>query len=145
MVDIENIDPKYLELMMEPRNYGKLTHHNAKGTGKNELTKEMVVLYMHIEDGTVRDIAFQTNGCGTTLVSGSMFTDYYKNKTLDEGIAFTNEVFEKLKDNPPLDAACGEVVARAFEAAVQNFNDKQEHIAYVTLSCPTDEEADETQ
>ncbi len=140
------IDPKYLELMLNPTNYGEMKEFDAKGYGKNRETGEMVVIYLKIDPKTevISDIKWQTNGCGTTLVSGALFSEEYKKKTLQSGIEFTEAVFEKIKDNPPPDAACGEVVARAFIAAVKDYRARQrgeikEHIEYVTLSCPVPE------
>ncbi len=145
------IDPRYLQLMMEPLHYGEMKDYDAKGYGKNLQTGEMVVIYLKIDPKTdeVIDIKWQTNGCGTTLVSGSLFSQEYLGKSLQSGIDFTEAVFEKIKDNPPPDAACGEVVARAFMAAVKDYEKRkqgkeEEHFEYVTLSCPVPEgESDE--
>lgn len=140
------IDPRYLELMINPTNYGEMKEYDAKGLGKNRETGEMVVIYLKVDPKTqmITDIAWQTNGCGTTLVSGALFSEEYKGKTLQSGKEFTEAVFEKIKDNPPPDAACGEVVARAFMAALQNYEARQrgenkEFVEYVTLSCPVPE------
>ncbi len=140
------IDPKYLELMMNPTNYGEMQDFDAKGYGKNEATGEMVVIYLKIDPKTkiIEDIKWQTNGCGTTLVSGALFSEEYKGKTLQSGKEFTEAVFEKIKDNPPPDAACGEVVARAFMAALKDYAARKEgvqkdHYEYVTLACPVPE------
>ena len=140
-------DPRYLELMINPENYGQMEDFSAKGYGKNAQTGEMVVIYLKINplSEIVEDIKWQTNGCGTTLVSGSLFSREYKGKTIHNGKAFTEEVFEKIKDNPPEDAACGEVVARAFMAALEDYEARKrgkarEVIHYVTLSCPIGED-----
>jgi len=143
MEQAPKIDPRYLELMINPANYGEMKEFDAKGYGKNPQTGEMVVIYLKVDpkSQTVTDIKWQTNGCGTTLVSGSLFSQEYKGKTLRSGVEFTNAVFEKIKDDPPPDAACGEVVARAFMAAVEDYEarkrgEEREHIHTVTLSCP---------
>ncbi len=147
MEQIDSQQFQYLELMMHPKNYGEMQEFDAKGYGKNLQTGEMVVIYLKIDPDSqkITDISWQTNGCGTTLVSGSLFSEEYKNKTIQEGLDFTQAVFEKIKDNPPPDAACGEVVARAFIAAVLDYEDRkkgieQEHIELVTLACPVPEE-----
>jgi len=140
---IPQIDPVYIEYMMNPKNYGKMEDDDAKGIGKNVGSGEMVIMQLKIDPKTkkILDIKWQTNGCGTTLVSGSLFSEEYKRGTIEDGVEFTNRVLDKIKDNPPPDAACGEVVARAFIAAVKDFEDRQkgikkEHIEYVTLACP---------
>ena len=142
------IDPKLLELMIDPPYYGAMEEYDAKGYGKNEQTGEMVVIYIKIDpiSKIVKDIRWQTNGCGTTVVSGGLFAKEYRGKSLQEGIEFTNEVFAKIEDNPPPDAACGEVVARAFMAAVKDYEARargieEDHYEYVTLSCPSPEES----
>jgi nitrogen fixation NifU-like protein len=148
--ELTNEEYKYIELMMNPVNYGEMENFDAKGYGKNRDTGEMVVIYLKIDPKTniIKDIKWQTNGCGTTLVSGSLFSKEYENKTIKSGIDFTNKVLDTIKDNPPPDAACGEVVARAFMAAVKDYEyrkkgEDKEFIEYVTLSCPTDEKEQE--
>ena len=142
-----SFDPRYIELMINPENYGQMEDFSAKGYGKNAQTGEMVVIYLKINplSEVIEDIKWQTNGCGTTLVSGSLFSREYKGKTIHSGKAFTEEVFEKIKDNPPEDAVCGEVVARAFMAALEDYEERKrgkikEVIHYVTLSCPVGED-----
>ncbi|NPA03918.1 MAG: iron-sulfur cluster assembly scaffold protein [Epsilonproteobacteria bacterium] len=140
------MDSKYIEMMLDPPNYGEMKQFSAKGIGKNKETGEMVIIYLKVDPSLeiVEDIKWQTNGCGTTIVSGGLFSQEYKGKSLKEGLDFTNAVFEKIKDNPPADAACGEVVARAFIAAVKDYEarkkgEEREFIEYVTLSCPPGE------
>ena len=147
MEQIPDINPAYLEHMIDPKNYGKMENFDARGIGKNEVSGEMVVIELKIDPVSEKiiDLKWQTNGCGTTLVSGSLFSEEYKRGTLKDGVEFTNRVLEKIKDNPPADAACGEVVARAFLAAVKDYEDRKkgvdkEHIEYVTLACPVPEE-----
>ncbi|WP_281950486.1 iron-sulfur cluster assembly scaffold protein [Nitrosophilus kaiyonis] len=149
MEQIPDINPAYLEHMIEPKNYGKMEEDDAKGIGKNKDSGEMVIMQLKIDPKTkkILDIKWQTNGCGTTLVSGSLFSIEYKRGTIQDGIDFTNKVLDKIKDNPPADAACGEVVARAFLAAIKDYEDrkkgiKKEHIEYVTLACPVPEESE---
>jgi len=146
MEQIPDINPKYLEHLMDPKNYGKMQEYDARGIGKNEISKEMVIIELKVDPSTqkILDIKWQTNGCGTTLVSGSLFSQEYKRGTIKDGVEFTQKVLDRIKDNPPADAACGEVVARAFLAAVKDYEDrkkgiKKEHIEYVTLSCPQPE------
>jgi len=146
---IPEMNPVYIEHMMEPKNYGKMENEDAKGIGKNADSGEIVKMWLKIDPKTkkILDIKWQTNGCGTTVVSGSFFSEEYKRGTIDDGLEFTNRVLDKIKDNPPADAACGEVVARAFIAAVKDFEDRQkgikkEHIEYVTLACPVPEESE---
>jgi len=147
MEQIPDINPTYLEHMMNPKNYGKMEKDDAKGVGKNQDSGEVVIMQLKIDPKTkkILDLKWQTNGCGITLVSGSLFSIEYKRGTLKEGLDFTNKVLDKIKDNPPADAACGEVVARAFLAAIKDYEDrkkgiKEEHIEYVTLACPTPKE-----
>jgi NifU-like protein involved in Fe-S cluster formation len=142
-----SIDPRYLELLLNPTNYGEMEGFDAKGYGKNQQTGEMVVIYLKIDpqNQQITDIKWQTNGCGTTLVTGSLLSQEYKGKSIQEGISFTNAIFDKIAHNPPPDAACGEVVARAFLAAVEDYKARQagevkDHVHLVTLSCPQPEE-----
>jgi nitrogen fixation NifU-like protein len=83
-------DPRelYQQVIIEhnkkPRNYGDLeacTHH---AHGLNPLCGDDIVLKVVVEDGIVKDLRFQGQGCAISKASSSLMTVNVKGKTLAE-------------------------------------------------------------
>ncbi|BBG66017.1 iron-sulfur cluster assembly scaffold protein IscU/NifU-like [Hydrogenimonas sp.] len=114
-----------LDHMMNPRNYGKLEDADAVGIGKNPQNGEMVIIYLKISDGKIEDIKFQAKACMTTVIAGSIFTETVKGVSIGEGRELTSIMLGKLDRMPPEEAACSEMVAEAFLAALDHFEAKK--------------------
>jgi len=110
---------------MNPRNYGKLESPSAQGIGKNPENGEMVIVYLLISDGKIEDIRFQAKACMTTIIAGSIFTETIKGVTIEESIELAKIMLDKLDQMPPEEAACSEMVAEAFLAALEHFEAKK--------------------
>jgi nitrogen fixation NifU-like protein len=83
-------DPRelYQQVIIEhnkkPRNYGDLeacTHH---AHGLNPLCGDDIVLKLVVEDGIVKDVRFQGQGCAISKASSSLMTVNIKGKPLAE-------------------------------------------------------------
>jgi len=114
-----------MDHMMYPRNYGKLERPDATGIGKNPDNGEMVIVYLEIDGDTIADIAFQAKACMTTVIAGSIFTDTIKGATIEEAKELTKIMLSKLDSVPPEEAACTELVAEAFYAALEHWEAKK--------------------
>ena len=114
-----------MDHMMNPRNYGKLESPSAQGIGKNPENGEMVIVYLSISDEKVEDIRFQAKACMTTIIAGSIFTETIKSVTIEESIELAKIMLDKLDQMPPEEAACSEMVAEAFLAALEHFEAKK--------------------
>ena len=114
-----------MDHMMNPRNYGKLESPSAQGIGKNPANGEMVIVYLLISDEKIKDICFQAKACMTTIIAGSIFTETIKGATIEESIELANIMLDKLDHMPPEEAACSEMVAEAFLAALEHFEAKK--------------------
>ncbi|WP_353662774.1 iron-sulfur cluster assembly scaffold protein [Hydrogenimonas sp. SS33] len=114
-----------LDHMMNPRNYGKLEGPDAAGIGKNPENGEMVIVYLAIDGDRITDIRFQAKACMTTVIAGSVFSETVKGVTIDEAKELTKIMMDKLDGLPPEEAACSEMVAEAFLAALDQFEAKK--------------------
>ncbi len=119
-MDTKEIYETTMDHMMNPRNYGKLESPDAVGIGKNPQNGEMVIIYLKIENEKIEDIKFQAKACMTTVIAGSIFTQTVKGATLKEARELTSIMLEKVKQMPPEEAACSELVAEAFLAALEH-------------------------
>ena len=65
-----------------PRNVGVIEDADGVGEVGNPLCGDMMTIYLKIEDDHIKDIKFQTFGCGSAIAVSSMLTEMAKGKNL---------------------------------------------------------------
>ena len=87
---MSDLDDLYQEVILDhnksPRNFRPMAGANRKAEGYNPLCGDHVSVFLHLEDGVIRDISFQGTGCAISKASASMMTAELKGK--DEGAAY---------------------------------------------------------
>src|SRR5947207_15867332 len=83
------LEDLYREIILDhyraPRNRGELPVPPAhKAEGFNPLCGDEVVLYLDVEDGTVRDVKIAGQGCSISQASTSMISSAVKGKAVAE-------------------------------------------------------------
>jgi nitrogen fixation NifU-like protein len=68
----------------QPRNFRCPKEANREARGDNPLCGDKVTVYLTVEDGIVKDAAFQGRGCAISVASASLMTDLVKGKTEKE-------------------------------------------------------------
>jgi nitrogen fixation protein NifU and related proteins len=79
----------------KPRNFKVLETANREQEGYNPLCGDQLKLYLELDGETVKDIAFQGQGCAISKASASMMTAAIKGKTKDEAKTMFEE-FQKM-------------------------------------------------
>lgn len=78
----------YQEMLLDhhkrPRNFGKLQGGNRRADGYNPLCGDRVTVYLLLEDGAIKDIAFEGSGCAICTASSSVMTEILKGKTEED-------------------------------------------------------------
>jgi nitrogen fixation protein NifU and related proteins len=121
---------KVVDHFSNPRNVGELTDADAIGENGSFKCGDTMKIYLKIEDGLIKDVRFQTYGCGAAIASSSMLTEMVKGKTLDEALEITNQdVADELGGLPPLKLHCSNLAADALHNAIANYrsNEKADH------------------
>ena len=67
-----------------PHNKGKLANANAKFEENNPVCGDRISMYLFIEDGMIKDVKFEGEGCAVSVASASMLTDAIKGKPVKE-------------------------------------------------------------
>ena len=103
-----------------PHNKGKLEHANAEFHGQNPVCGDDLTLYLDIEDGVVKDVKFDGDGCSISVASASMLTDAIKGKRIED---IEKMGFEDLKkiigiDPGPVRLHCATLSLKALKGAV---------------------------
>jgi nitrogen fixation NifU-like protein len=95
------MDDLYRDYILEhyraPHNSGVLAAPSVVVEGYNPLCGDRITLMLGVEDGVVREVAFNGAGCAISTASASLLTDEIKDKTLEQVAALgPDRVFELL-------------------------------------------------
>lgn len=116
---------KVMDHFLNPRNVGQI--ENASGIGEvgNAKCGDIMKIFLDIEDEIIKDVKFQTFGCGSAIASSSMATEMVKGKTIHEALAVTNKaVAEALDGLPPVKMHCSVLAEQAIKAALIDYAEK---------------------
>ena len=80
-----------LEHYRHPHNFGTLDAPTAKYEGANPLCGDRITMFLGVEDGVVKEVAFTGRGCAISQASASLLTDEIKGKRVDEVEKLTPE------------------------------------------------------
>lgn len=120
---MEEIRKRYSHTVIDhwqnPRNFRKIKNPDgyAKVKGPCGDTMEM---FVKTKDKTITECAFQTDGCGTSIVCGSITTELAKDKSLTQALAdvSSGEILEKLGGLPEADVHCAHLAAETLRRAI---------------------------
>ena len=117
---------KVMDHFRNPRNVGVLEDANGVGTVGNAKCGDIMKMYLKIEDDIVKDVKFETFGCGSAIASSSMATELIKGKPVDEARQLTNKaVAEALDGLPDYKMHCSVLAQEAIEAALKDYESRQ--------------------
>ena len=116
---------KVMDHFMHPRNVG--TIENADGVGEvgNAQCGDIMKIYLKIENDIIKDVKFETFGCGSAIASSSMATEMIKGKSIHEALELTNKaVAEALDGLPAHKMHCSVLAEEAIKKALTDYFDK---------------------
>lgn len=117
---------KVIDHFTNPRNVGEIENADGIGEKVSSSCGDRMKVFLKVEDGIIRDIKFQTYGCGAAIASSSMMTEMVIGKTLDEALALTNDaVAEALDGLPAPKLHCSNLAADALHEAIRNYRENQ--------------------
>ena len=106
---------------MNPRNVGDMRDADgfAKVTGPCGDTME---IWLRIKNGTIAEASFLTDGCGTSIASGSMVTEMVKGKSIAEARKINQQdVLTALGGLPEESEHCALLAANTLKAAIRDY------------------------
>ena len=78
----------YQEVILDhnkrPRNFGPLAEANRHAEGRNPLCGDHLSVQVDVEDGVIKNVAFEGAGCAISRASASLMTDAVKGKPVEE-------------------------------------------------------------
>ena len=113
---------KYSEItidhFMNPRNFGEM----SDADGHAALTGpcgDTIEIWLKVQDGIITDASFTTDGCGTSIASGSMVTSLSKGKKAEVARNISpEEILEALEGLPKDKEHCALLASNALRSAI---------------------------
>lgn len=116
---------KVMDHFLHPRNAGTIDDADGIGEVGNAACGDIMKIYLKIENGIIKDVKFNTFGCGSAIASSSMATELIKGKPLSEALALTNKaVAEALDGLPAQKMHCSVLAEEAIRAAIEDYKTK---------------------
>ncbi len=113
---------KVMDHFTNPRNVGSMEDANGIGEVGNFKCGDIMKIYLKIEDDIVKDVTFQTFGCGAAVATSSMATEMVKGLSIEQALKLTNvAVMEALEGLPPVKVHCSVLAEQAIKAAVADY------------------------
>ena len=106
---------------MNPRNLGDMP--DADGFGKvTGPCGDMIEIWLKVKDGIVADATFLTDGCGTSVASGSMATQLAKGRSIPEVLKISQQdILKALGGLPEESVHCALLAANTLKEAVRDY------------------------
>ena len=118
---------KVMDHFLHPRNVGVIEDANAIGEVGNAKCGDIMKMYLKIENDIIRDVKFETFGCGSAIASSSMATEMIKGKPVSEAMKLTNQaVTEALDGLPAHKIHCSVLAEEAIHSALEDYRRRQE-------------------
>jgi nitrogen fixation NifU-like protein len=129
---------KVMDHINNPRNMGEIKNPDGVGTEGNPICGDVMRLYIEVakrpsfakategKEEYIKDIKFQTLGCGAAIASSSILTTMVKGKTLKEAEKITRDaIADELGGLPPVKVHCSVLAADALKKAIADYRKKK--------------------
>ena len=116
---------KVMDHFRNPRNVGVIEDANAIGEVGNAKCGDIMKMYLKIENDIIRDVKFETFGCGSAIASSSMATELIKGQPVSQAMQLTNQaVAEALDGLPAYKMHCSVLAEEAIHAALEDWRSR---------------------
>ena len=125
------IDELYMEDIISnyehPHNKGKIDNASSEFHGHNPVCGDDIQMYLIVEDGKIKDIKFEGDGCSISMASASLLTDFVKGKSVSDIESMGVETIkELLKIDPgPVRLKCATLSLKTLKGAVFLYEHKK--------------------
>ncbi|MBQ7588697.1 MAG: Fe-S cluster assembly scaffold protein NifU [Lachnospiraceae bacterium] len=121
---------KVMDHFRNPRNVGVIEDANGIGEVGNAKCGDIMKMYLKIEDDVIKDVKFETFGCGSAIASSSMATELIKGKPVSDAMQLTNKaVAEALDGLPDYKMHCSVLAEEAIRSAIEDYKKSAEKTA----------------
>jgi nitrogen fixation protein NifU and related proteins len=109
-----------------PKNVGIIDKPDGESTVGNPVCGDIMKFYIKVAkkngEQYIKDVKFQTLGCGAAIATSSIMTVLVKGKTLDEATKVGKDaIIKALKGLPPAKIHCSILADEALRKAIENY------------------------
>ncbi len=123
---MKQIRKEYSDIVIDhwqnPRNFSKMENPDgcAKVKGSCGDTMEM---FIRMKNDRIAECTFQTDGCGTTIVCGSVASEVAQNKTFTQALALisADEILKRVGGLPESDIHCAQLASETLRRALADY------------------------
>lgn len=121
---------KVLEHFFHPKNMGKIKNASGIGDTKNLRCGDVMKIYIKVETKKgkeiIKDIKFETMGCGHAIAISDMICDAVRGKTLLQALKVGyDDIAPALGSIPPAKVHCVHLAEHAVRAAIKDYQKKK--------------------
>ena len=123
---MEQIKKRYSKAAIDhwqnPRNFKKIENPDGYASVKG-FCGDTMEMFIKMDREKITECGFQTDGCGTTIVCGSVATELALNKSFTEALATVgaDKILKRLEGLPPADIHCAELAAETLRRALAEY------------------------
>ena len=112
---------KVIDHFLKPRNLGEI--QNADGFGRvTGSCGDTMEIWLKVKNDIIAKATFMTDGCGTSIASGSMITEMVKRKSILESHKVTQQdVLNALDGLPEESVHCALLAADTLKTAIKDY------------------------
>lgn len=120
-----------LKLLKTPKNMGEMKNPDGVGDVGNPVCGDIMRVFIKVakrssvKEEYLKDIKFQTLGCGAAIASSSMLTILAKGKSLDEAGRITKQdIVKALGGVPSIKVHCSILASDALKKAIEDYKSR---------------------
>lgn len=145
MTSIIDYSDEVKRRFQHPQHTGSLDKNSKQvGTGLvgAPACGDVLQLQFEVEDNVVKDAKFKTFGCGAAIASSDLAAEWLKGKTLEQVAAIKNKDIAAELALPPIKLHCSVLAEEAIQAALQDYQHKQQTTNDTENTSAVDAQAD---
>ena len=122
---------KVLDHFSHPRNQGEIKNAGGVGQVGNPVCGDVMKLYVKIGKkggkDAIKDIKFQTMGCGAAIATSSVLTEMAKGKTVEDALKIKKDDIVKFLGGLPKEKIhCSMLAVDALKKAIEDWKSKKQ-------------------
>ena len=130
-----------MEHFSHPHNQGVIKNADGIGQVGNPVCGDVMKIYIKVARDQqareiIKDIKFETLGCGAAIANSSMLTDMAKGKTIKEALNIGKlDIAKALGGLPPNKLHCSVLAHEGLAAAVKDYETRKKSNVFNNNSC----------
>ena len=116
---------KVMDHFLHPKHLGKMKDASGIGDTQNMRCGDVMKLYIKAEKDVIKDIKFETMGCGHAIAISDMMCELVKGKTIEDALKVDyDDIVRELGFIPPAKVHCSYLAKSALKAAVDDYRER---------------------